>query len=172
MSNELIPKVDTNSLDNSLADIANQVIAETDVTKTKDLVDLFNWNLSKKNVARVLKLNELFDDVTDQMAMRIKNKPDQYSHSELIDYMKAIQGAIDTSNKNLSAVETPPTIVQQNNTQINVNVIDKFDRDSRERILSAIQKTLLTASQPLPEPVEHVIQSNENDIGEVSDEQG
>lgn len=154
MSGELTPKVSTTEIDTQLSDIANKVMIETDANKTKDLVDLFNWNISKKNVARVLKLNELFDDVTDQMAVRIKTRPDQYSHSDLIDYMKAIQGAIDTSSKNLTAVETPPTIVHQNNTQINVNVIDNFDRDSRERILAAIQATLSTAAKPAQEPIE------------------
>ena len=173
MSNELIPKVNTDSLDNNLAEIANQVINETDLNKTKDLVELFNWNISKKNVARVLKLNELYDEVTDQMALRLKSRPDQYSHSDLIDYMKAVQGAIDTSSKNLSAVEAPPTIVQQHNTQINVNVIDKFDRDSRERILDAIQKTLLSAAKTTNEsvPEEPIVYINDENAGEIKDEQ-
>lgn len=160
-------------LDEQLTDIANKVIVENDVTKAKELVDLFNWNMSKKNVARVLKLNELFDDVTDQMALRIRNRPDQYSHSDLIDYMKAIQGAIDTSNKNLATIETPPTIVHQNNTQINVNVIDNFDRDSRERVLAAIQKTLQMASQPVAQPVIEVEAevTNTEEKGDTPDEQ-
>jgi hypothetical protein len=64
--------------------------------------------------------------------------------------MKAVQGAIDTSTKNLSQVEEPPTIVHQTNTQINVNVVDTFDRDSKDRILAAIQATLKAAQQPQP----------------------
>jgi Zn-dependent M16 (insulinase) family peptidase len=83
------------------------------------------------------------------MVARFKTKADQFSNSDLLDYMKAVQGAIDTSSKNLSQIEEPPTIVQQNNTQINVNVVDSFDRDARERILAAIQATLKTAQQPI-----------------------
>ena len=67
--------------------------------------------------------------------------------------MKAVQGAIDTSAKNLSHVEDPPTIVHQNNTQINVNVVDTFDRDSKDRILAAIEATLKAAQQPQPKNV-------------------
>ena len=59
--------------------------------------------------------------------------------------MKVLQGAIDTTTKNINQTEEPPTIV--NNTQINVNVVDGFDRDAKERILAAIQATLKTAQQ-------------------------
>ena len=99
-------------------------------------------------------LPEYPDEVTDQMVLRFKTKADQFSNSDLLDYMKAVQGAIDTSAKNLSQVEDPPTIVHQNNTQINVNVVDTFDRDSKDRILAAIEATLKAAQQPQPKNVE------------------
>ena len=59
--------------------------------------------------------------------------------------MKAIQGAIDSSNKNITAANEQPPLIQQNNTQINVNVVDTFDRESRERIMRAIQGVLSDA---------------------------
>ena len=131
--------VDINDTLNSLA---KQIFEEPDPQKTQQLISLFNWTISKKNTSRILKLNELYDDVTDQMITRFKNKADQFSNSDVLDYLKAVQGAIDTSSKNLTQAEEPPTIVQQNNTQINVNVVDTFDRESKERILAAIQATL------------------------------
>ena len=79
------------------------------------------------------------------MVTRFESRSDQFSNSDLLDYMKVLQGAIDTTTKNLTQVEEPPTIVQ-NNTQINVNVVDRFDRDSKERILAAIQETLKSAN--------------------------
>ena len=133
------------SLDNKIDTLREQIIDEDDVTKTKQLVSLFNWNLSKKNIARLQKLHNLYDSVTDNMVTRFENKSDQFSNSDLLDYMKVLQGAIDTTTKNLTQVEEPPTIVQ-NNTQINVNVVDRFDRDSKERILAAIQETLKSAN--------------------------
>ena len=154
MSEETKALVDTSSIDTEITGLASQVLAESDPEKAKQLIALFNWNISKKNTARILKMNDLYDEVTDQMVLRFKTKADQFSNSDLLDYMKAVQGAIDTSAKNLSQVEEPPTIVQQNNTQINVNVVDTMDRDSRDRILSAIQATLRAAQQPQPVNVE------------------
>lgn len=154
MSEETKALVDTSSIDTEITGLASQVLAESDPEKAKQLIALFNWNISKKNTARILKMNDLYDEVTDQMVLRFKTKADQFSNSDLLDYMKAVQGAIDTSAKNLSQVEEPPTIVHQNNTQINVNVVDTFDRESKDRILAAIQATLKSAQQPQPKDVE------------------
>lgn len=150
MSEETKALVDTSSIDTEITGLASRVLEESDPEKAKQLIALFNWNISKKNTARILKMNDLYDEVTDQMVLRFKTKADQFSNSDLLDYMKAVQGAIDTSTKNLSQVEEPPTIVHQTNTQINVNVVDTFDRDSKDRILAAIQATLKAAQQPRP----------------------
>lgn len=170
MSEETKALVDTSSIDTEITGLASQVLAESDPEKAKQLIALFNWNISKKNTARILKMNDLYDEVTDQMVLRFKTKADQFSNSDLLDYMKAVQGAIDTSTKNLSQVEEPPTIVHQTNTQINVNVVDTFDRDSKDRILAAIQATLKAAQQPQPAKEEpHVIEVSEEDVVEVKD---
>lgn len=144
-------------LNQELTGLVNNVLAEPDVDKTKQLIELFNWNISKKNVARIKKLNDLFDNVTDKIADRFENKPDQFSNDDLLNYMKTIQGAITTSSKQLDdSSQTPPQIIQNNNTQINVS-IDKpnFDRESRERILAAIQATLNAASNPSVDEIEY-----------------
>ena len=157
MSNEETQLVNTSQVDKTITGIANQVLSEEDPNKAKDLISMFNWNMSKKNVARILKLNELYDNVTDHMVTRLATKSDQFTNSDLLDYMKVIQGAIDTSSKNLTQVEEPPVIVQ-NNTQVNINMVDQFDRDAKERILAAIQATLKSAQEPQeqelePEPI-------------------
>lgn len=141
-------------LDTTLNSLVENIMEEPDPSKTKDLVDLFNWNMSKKNVVRLQKLNHLYDSITDQMTKRIDTRADQFSNSDLLDYVKTIQGAIDINTKNLSQVQEPPLIVQQNNTQINVNVADTFDREAKARILAAVQATLKQAQQP---PVEESV---------------
>ena len=147
MSTELEP-VDV------ITDLVNSIQEETDPNKAQDLIALFNWNISKKNIARIHKLNNLYDSVTDQMALRFETKPDQFSNDDLINYMKTVQGAIDSSSKNLSAIEEPPPQIIQNNTQINVNVMDNFDREARARILAAVQATL-AAAQENPELIDY-----------------
>ena len=133
------------TLDQKITSLTEQIIDEDDVAKTKQLVSLFNWNLSKKNIARLQKLHNLYDSVTDNMVTRFEQRSDQFSNGDLLDYMKVLQGAIDTTTKNITQTEEPPTIVQ-NNTQINVNMGDSFDRDAKERILAAVQQMLKSAN--------------------------
>ena len=83
------------------------------------------------------------------MIERVEKKADQFSNGDLIDYVKTIQGAIDINTKNLSQVQDPPMIVQQNNTNINVNLVDTFDREAKERILAAVTATLNQAQNPI-----------------------
>lgn len=148
-----LPTIDTTNIDEKVTSLVTQVLDEPDVSKTKDLMSLFNWNISKKNMLRILKLNTLYDDVTDQMIKRFAYKPDQFSNDDLLNYMKTVQGAITNSSKMLEEIEEPAPAIIQNNTQINVNVGESFSRESRERILAAIQATL-QAAQTVETPVE------------------
>lgn len=150
MSEELnvCPATDLTELEEKVSDIVTQVIQENDVDKTRDLISLFNWNMTKKSVVRVQKLNSLFDDVTEQMIKRFQLRPDQFSNDDLLNYMKTIQGVITTSNKGIEEVEVPAPKIVQNNTQININGVEQFDRESRARILAAVQATLAAAKNP------------------------
>lgn len=135
------------AFDTQINELVQNIYEEQDPAKTKDLVELFNWNMSKKNVSRIQKLNELYDSITEQMTERITQRASQFSNSDLLDYVKTIQSAIDVNTKNLSQVqEEPPLIVQQHNTQINVNIEEKFDAEAKARILAAVQATLKQAS--------------------------
>lgn len=148
----------------SISEIANQIQNESDISKSKELIDLFNWSLSKKHITRVAKLDDLFDDITDQMVARFKHKPDQFSNDDLLNYMKTVQAAIDNNSKHIEDMPEAPKIVQ-NNTQINVNLVDKFDRESRARILAAVQATLAAASSS-SEPLEY----EDKTEGDISNE--
>lgn len=149
--NEQTDVVEVNPIDQKIEGLVENILQEQDPNKTKDLVDMFNWNMSKKNILRIKKLNNLYDSITEQMIERVDKRADQFSNSDLLDYVKTIQGAIDTNTKNLSTVQEPPMIVQQNNTQINVNVADSFDSDAKARILAAVQATLQQAKKPIIE---------------------
>jgi hypothetical protein len=135
-----------NPVDEKIDSIVTTIMSEQDPSKTKDLVDLFNWNMSKKNISRIKTLNQLYDSITSQMVERVDKRADQFSNSDLLDYMKTIQGAIDLNTKNLSQAQEIPTIVHQTNNQVNINVVDSFDRAAKERILAAVQATLKQVS--------------------------
>lgn len=147
--NEEITSIVKPNIDTQIEGLVETIIDEQDPNKTKDLVDLFNWNMSKKNVVRLQKLNTLYDSITDQMIERVDKRSDQFSNSDLLDYVKTIQGAIDINSKNLAQVKEPPLIVHQTNTQINVNLAAQFDRDAKARILAAVEETLKQATQPV-----------------------
>lgn len=153
---DLVPR---NPLDMKLDTLVENILDEQDPNKTKDLVDLFNWNISKKNIVRLQKLNNLYDSITDQMVERVDKRADQFSNSDLLDYVKTIQTAIDTNTKNLSQIQEPPLIINQTNTQINLNLADQFDKEAKQRILAAVQATLQQAANPVDNNI--VIQTEE-----------
>ena len=162
---DIVPAVP--SIDLQIQDLSKQILEEQDPDKAKQLIAMFNWNMSKKNTSRIQKLDQLYDKVTEQMEVRLNTRSDQFSNSDLLDYMKAVQGAIDTSSKNLTQMEEPPTIVQQNNTQVNINVGDSFDRDSKIRIFEAIQAVLKSAeTQVNNKPIIEVIPEESLEVTE------
>lgn len=138
--------IDTDNLDTELVDITNKVVASTSSSDDKQLLDIFNRSISKKNVVRLYKLNTLLDHVTDQMLTRFETRSDQFSNDDLINYMKVISSNIESSKKHSDELPQTPIISNTNNTQINVTVNDQqFSRESRARILAAVQATLKAA---------------------------
>ena len=63
-------------------------------------------------------------------------------HNDIAMWMKTVQQALDSTQINIKGIDDVPTIVNQNNTQINVNVEDNLSRESREKIMDALQAIL------------------------------
>ena len=137
-------------LDQQTKDIAQKILDEQDVTKVKDLTALFNLNSQKRNVMRVIKMNALLDRVTDQVVERFEKTPDNFSNEDLIKYMQVTENAIDKANKNLNLVEETPPIQYLQNNQVNINIVDTLDRDSRDRVLDYVN-SVLKGSVPVVE---------------------
>lgn len=129
-------------LNHSIDELAHQIVEEQDVSTTKDLVELFNWNLSKKNAIRLLKLNGLYDKITDQMIERFNRRAGEFSNADLLNYLQTIENSMEKTQKGLSNAEEQKQIQIQNNTQVNVNVVDTFDSESKDRIAEAIKAIL------------------------------
>ena len=140
--NELMQPLDLRPLDNQTKQIAQEILDEQDIEKVKDLTNLFNLNAQKRNVMRVIKMNDLLDKVTDQVIERFEKRPDNFSNEDLIKYMQVTENAIDRANKHLNLVEETPAIqlLQQNN--VNVNIETGLDRESRERVLNVVRELL------------------------------
>lgn len=138
--------VNTQDLDNQTTELAQTIIDETNVDKLKDLTHLFNLNQAKKNVLRVMKLNGLLDTVSDKIIERFEKYPDNFSSADLLNYLQVTQNAIDKANKNLSLVDETPAIQINHNNQVNVNIIDSYSQDERDRVMEVV-KTILAKSQ-------------------------
>lgn len=157
--------VSTQSLDEKTTQIAQSIINEEDVDKIKDLTHLFNLNQAKKNVLRVMKLNGLLDTVSDKIIERFEKYPDNFSSADLLNYLQVTQNAIDKANKNLSLVEDTPVIQVNHNNQVNLNIIDSYDRDSKERVMEFI-KSVLAQSNSVDEAVDYIEIKEEVDTNE------
>lgn len=142
MDNQLIKQLNTAPIDSQTAEIAQQILDECDIDKVKDLTNLFNLNAQKRNVIRVLKMNDLLDRVTDQVMTRFERTPDNFSNEDLIKFMQVTENSIDKANKSLSLVEQTPAIQYQQNNQVNINIGTELDRESRQRVTDTVQSIL------------------------------
>jgi hypothetical protein len=120
--------------------IIEQLIAETDEQKARDLTYLFNANQNKKTMVRVNKLSDLLDTITDQALARFTARPDEISNKELFDGLKVVQDLIERGQKQVSGAEAMPLIqINQQNNEVNVgSTASTLNRDSRERVKAAV----------------------------------
>ena len=151
-------------LDKANEELAQKIVEEKDLEEVKNLTHAFNLNQMKKNVIRVLKFNSLLDKVSDQMLERFEKCPGQFSNDELLSYLSTTQNAIDRANKSIALVDETPAI-QIN--QVNINAEHNIDRESKERIMKAVQ-ALLNKSKEVDE---NIIEAEVVDNSEDKDDQ-
>ena len=122
-------------------DLVNQLMVTTDSSDIEEIINLFNFNMKKKNILRVNTYNNLLDKITDEVVNRFENHSDEFSNKELLDYLNSIQSF--AYNKQVSNdVSVPSITLNTINMTNNINNIDSIDIDSRKRIQDAIQKII------------------------------
>lgn len=129
-------------LDNETKRLADSIIGEDNLDRTKALVSMFNLMQRKKNVLRVMKLNKLLDTATETMLERFEKQPDAFSTKDLNDSIKTIQGVLDSANDSLSLVDETPAIQINQQNNLNVTVGDSLGRDGSERVVDAVRAFL------------------------------
>lgn len=154
-------------LQNKTDELVNQILAEDDVNKVKDLTHLFNVACVKKDIIRVKTLDNLYDTVISKVAERFEKRPDEFSNSDLISYLQVTQNALDKAKKSASSVDETPAIVQQQNNQVNINIGDseKLTRESRDKVIDAIDAFLKRVkNESVNANVESIENKNNNDL--------
>lgn len=122
----------------STEELESKLLSEVDASEVKNIIDLFNLNIKKKNVIRTNKLAELQDKISEQMQQRIEHNADAFSNKDLLDYFKTIEDSIKKSDMS-SSVQIP---VQINQQQVNLNMGSELSRESRNKVIAAIQSIL------------------------------
>ena len=134
------------SLNKESMELINQIIAESDLEKSKDLTYLFNVNQNKKTLIRINKLSDLMDTMTQQALVRFTSRPDEISNKELMDGLKTIQDLIERGQKQAAGVQeqsAPLIQINQQTNSVNVGTVGKtLNRDSRERVKNAVMDLL------------------------------
>lgn len=133
------------SLASSMDELQTQLIKETDPDELKNVIDLFNLNIHKKDLLRSVKIDTLQDKIVDQIEKRMDRYSGEFSNKDLIDYFKLLSDSKYKSSESISSTSIP--VITYNN-QVNINMEDSFDRDARKRILDAVNSIVadVTAS--------------------------
>lgn len=144
--------VNTNDLNKESLVLINQIIAEKDLEKTKDLTHLFNINQNKKTMIRIDKLSGLQDDLVDQFVRRIAERPDEISNKELMDGIKIVQDIIERGQKQVEGVQQTPFIqFNQQNNSVNIGEgTPQLSKESRDKVKNAVLNLLNGLNKPTP----------------------
>jgi hypothetical protein len=160
-------------LNEESAALIERIITETDEQKARDLTHLFNANQNKKTMVRVNKLSDLLDTITDQALTRFTTRPDEISNKELFDGLKIVQDLIERGQKQVSGVgETPLIQVNQQTNEVNLGSgVSNLNRDSRERVKSAVLNLLssISTAAATTEPVVETYEIVEEDTSETEE---
>lgn len=133
-------------LQNELDSIVLDIIKEKNPEELKDLTNLFNMNQAKKSIERANKYSKLLDNVVDKMSERVEKRADQFTNEDLLDYLNAIQKALEKNEMTDITNEMAPIIQYQQNNQVNINVDSGLNRESREKVMDAIKAIMEKAN--------------------------
>lgn len=137
---------------NTNDDLKSQLLNENNIDNINEIIDLFNIQFKKRDIARLSTLNDLQDKISEQMYERLSKKADQFSNKDLIDYFKAIQDAMSIKDETLSKINNPA--IQINQQQLNVNINTELNNDSRERVLDIVKQIINDGNVDIIEDLE------------------
>ena len=146
-------------------ELEQRLIDETDIDNMKNIINLFNLNIKKKDIVRTAKLNDLQDKVYDQMNKRLTHKADEFSNADLLSYYKTIQESINKSDTTLDKVDTPAIQIVQNHLNINQEN-DELSRESKKKVIDLVQKLMNAYNQP--QTVPNNVVSNDDEYEQLT----
>lgn len=144
-------------------DLVDAIVKTNDVDKLNEYINLFNVNKVKKNIIRTTELDELLSLIDKQAIKRFKEKPDEFSNKDVIDYMKATQDALNQTKTQVSDI--PPIQINKQVNNININS-DELDKESKEKVYNILKSILSDAnSKNDSDVIDITTEANTNDKG-------
>jgi hypothetical protein len=104
---------------------------------------------------RIDKLSGLQDNLVDQFARRIAERPDEISNKELMDGIRIVQDIIERGQKQVEGVNQTPLIqFNQQNNSVNIGENgQQLNKESRDRVKNAVLSLLSGLSKPVSSDV-------------------
>ena len=121
------------------------LINTTDASEIDSMVPVFNSFFRKREIIQKHTEYDLKDRLLERMLERLDKTPDNFNNGDLAVWMKTVQQALDSSQKNIDqqSQQLPTqTVNYQQNNNVQVSIADSLSRESRTRITDAIQKIL------------------------------
>lgn len=131
------------SVDASIKDVVEDIVGANDPQSFQQLTAIFNQNIAKKNMIRVLKLNGVLDKLSEEALNRVLYDSHNIEDKDLISYLKTIQDIIDKSTKSTEIIsEQTPISLNQTNNVINITNTPQLPPDSRQKVLNVVEEIL------------------------------
>lgn len=147
-------------------ELIEKIKDEQDIEEIKKIINLFNLNQYKKNAIRVSAYNQLLDKVSEQMLKRFEKRADEFTNSDLLNYLQVTQNAIDKANKSLNGIDEIPAI-QLN--QVNVNMgANQIGEESKKRIFDYINAVMNKTKEEKQEEIIEIKPETESNTEEGS----
>ncbi len=127
-------------LDKDIQDTIDKVLSEDSPENIRDLTELFNNNMRKKDMVRSFKLSGFLEEIEDTLITRVRENPDDIKTYELLNAIKVVQESLDKTTENVAGIKSTPTI--QINQQIINNGEEPLSKDSINKVLNLVNKIL------------------------------
>lgn len=122
-------------------ELVNQLMTTNNSSDIENIINLFNFNMKKKNILRVNSYNNLLDKIIEEMSERIEKCSGEFSNKELLEYLNSIQ-SLAYNKQDSNDVSIPSITLNTINMTNNISSLDSIDIDSRKRIQDAIQNVI------------------------------
>lgn len=132
---QLVPTTKESQLVERTKQLVEGIMDVEDSDELKRVTALFNQNLAKKNMLRLLKVGNVLDVATDEVMKRLLNDPDNISDGDLAKFYAMLQKASTGYLESINGIGENPVISITNQT-INVDK-PALTSESQQRVLDA-----------------------------------